>query len=168
MLALALPGIAAAAHDGRRHHHAHHAGTHARPLSKHARAILPAAAPGGGQTDTPPSPPAPPTPPSGEPAGTVVSFEGGKLTIELSDKTKLAGQVTEETEIHCPPPANGGQGQGDEGHGSEESQGGGHEGHSGDQACTTTALVAGAKVLRAELSLTGAGPVWEKVDLMKP
>src|SRR5450759_4723630 len=96
MLALAAPGIASAAHHGKRHHRTRHARAH------HARVLVFSAASTGspttgtGSTQTTSS-----TAPggSGETAGTVTSFTGGVLTITLSDGTVVSGKVTERTEI---------------------------------------------------------------------
>ena len=47
--------------------------------------------------------------------------------------------------------------------------GDGHDGNqsANDESCTTAALAPPAKVREAELSLSSAGAVWEKVDLVK-
>jgi hypothetical protein len=53
---------------------------------------------------------------------------------------------------------------GDEGQGDEGSEGE-HDGN--QQSCTTAALVPGAVVREAELKMSGAGAVWEKVELVQ-
>lgn len=148
---------------------------------------------GTGPTQLSPSTPA--TPSSGETAGTVASFTGGVLTITLTDGSTVSGKVTEETELHCQPATPPAQGtdpdeQGDESsggngedefsqggapgissHGNDMSGGGGSGGGEDDeqaqQSCTTAALVPGAVVREAELSVGGAGAVWEKIDLLQ-
>jgi hypothetical protein len=175
LLALAAPGIASA-HHAKRHHHAHKHAARARVLDFRAAA-----------SPTPATTPATPT--AGESAGTVTSFEKGILTITLTDKTVVSGQVTEKTEIQCHPatPSTGGddQGSGDDEngaasgeHGSPGGDGSGakaHDSSSGDDGedggssapCTTAALVPGAVVHEAELSVSGSGAVWDKVDLIQ-
>jgi hypothetical protein len=121
----------------------------------------------------------------------VKSFKENVLIITLTDGTEVSGKVTEQTEIHCTPatPATGGDddeaGSGEGDHGSstdaqpnEGSHGDAHAASSGDdgedgqvgsdngqQTCTTTALVSGAMVREAELSLSSAGAVWDRVVL---
>jgi hypothetical protein len=154
MLAIAAPGVASA-HNAKRHHRAHH--HHARRATVRTfGSPLPPARPGS-TTGTPVTP----APDSGATAGTVTSFTGGVLTITLSDGTTVSGQVTERTELHClpaapPPPAEGED---------RDGAGAGNPGE-GDQSCTTAALVAGAVVREAELSVSGAGAVWDHVDLI--
>jgi hypothetical protein len=190
VLALAAPGVASA------HHAKHHGASHKRH-AKRARvvtfgtaALTPASAP----TQTSPTTPTPTTP-TGETAGTVKSFEKGVLTITLKDGTAVSGMVTEETQLECqsatPSPTTGGddQGAGDDQGGSEggehgastahaadhaSQQGEGGSDHQGDgsgegsqQSCTTAALVPNAVVGEAELKLSSAGAVWEKVQLLQ-
>jgi hypothetical protein len=182
LLALAVPG-AAAAH--------HHKGRHSRSTSSHRRHHRHARIVRFGTlaaTTTPSSPAAPSaTPPS--PAGTVASFTGGVLTITLPDKSTVSGKVTEQTELECqsaPPIASasshdggdGGDRQGSSGQpgSQQEGQGGGGDDQGEDQgddegeegalqSCTTAALVPGAVVREAELSISSAGAVWHKVEL---
>jgi hypothetical protein len=101
ILVLAAPGMAVAAHKGKRHDRIHHAT--ARGHAKRAHLVrfgarLPAAA--NGSTVTQPS-----TEPSAltEKAGTVVSFANGVLTIALNDGSKVSGKVTKKTELACQP-----------------------------------------------------------------
>jgi hypothetical protein len=130
---------------------------------------------------------------SGQGAGTITSFEGGTLTITLSDGGTVSGKVTEETEIRCKSsaPPTGGDGEDGEGSGSAGDGNAGHMGDSavsphdtggeggedggaggggsedGSEACTTAALVPGASVAEAELSLEGSGAVWDHVDVIQ-
>jgi hypothetical protein len=180
-LALGAPAIASAHHHAKHHHAKHHA-ARARVLDFRASAPATPATPGS---------PATPATPSNESVGTVTSFKEGVLTITLTNGTLVSGKVTEQTEIHCTPatPATGGgdheAGSGEGDHGSsteaqstEHSHGDAHAASSGDdgedgaddqgqQSCTTTALVPGAMVREAELSLTGTGAVWDRVDLIQ-
>ncbi len=121
---------------------------------------------------------------SDETAGTVASFTNGMLTITLTDGSTVSGKVTDGTELECrsaTPSAitadNHDQGRGDDNGVDGEDQHGGSQGPGGrddngdennnDQAehCTSAALVAGAVVREAELSVSSAGAVWEKVEL---
>jgi hypothetical protein len=190
ILALAVPPLAAA--QGRHHHHSgRHASTHKRGHSAHVLTF-------GGRLGGSPSGTAPTTGPasSGEPAGTVVSFTEGVLTIELmSDKSLIKGKVTEGTELECQPAPGAGsdeqQGGGDDqdrsegddevGTSSQTQDSGQHlaiarssdvgddqgEDEDGEETCTTAALKPGAVVLRAELLIGGSGAVWEKIELQK-
>jgi hypothetical protein len=186
LLGLAIPGVASASH-GKRHHHA---SSHKRHASR-ARIVrfgslsLPAAS---GPTQ------ATPTTPTAEPAGKVVSFENGVLTIMLADQSTVSGKVTEATELQCRSASaattTGGddQGGGDDAAGDQsgEHSGASTQAHasdlqdsqdqqgdddanedSGQQSCTTAALVKGAVVGEAELKLSSAGAVWEKVELLQ-
>lgn len=191
MLVLALPGMASA-HHGKRHHRGHHANSHQR--ARHARLIKFGAAsvpasPSGSTTPTTP------VTPSGEAAGTVTSFTNGVLTITLTDGSVVSGKVTEETELQCPsatqpstPTGGGDQSGGDDQSGSgggdhggssiasqpgalqhDDSQGSEGEDANDDdnqESCTTAALVPGAKVGEAELSVSSAGALWHKVELI--
>jgi len=187
MLAIAAPGVASA-HNAKRHHRAHH--HHAKRATVRTFGSPLPASPTTGTT------PVTPAPDSGATAGTVTSFTGGVLTITLSDGSTVSGQVTERTEIHClpaaPPPTEG-ESRGDDDGSSESGDGGsstsGHgdgvshsdgassgEGEdgggdmggpgAGDQSCTSAALVAGAVVREAELSVSSAGAVWDHVNLI--
>jgi hypothetical protein len=172
MLALAMPGIAAAANHHARHH-GRHASAHARHVhAKHASVITlgtltPAPAPA---AVTPPPTPTPktstpaatPTPCSPEQIGVVVSFENEILTIELCDKSTYTGEVTGGTEIKCRS-----EGKTDDGkvHNDEDSSLTEGEGTEEDD-CSTT-LVKGAKIYGAELAFTSFGPIWEKIGLLE-
>lgn len=190
MLALAAPGLASAAHKSKCHHHAHHACAKSRHASR-AR-VLTFGRPS--STTLTPGSTSTPTVPASEPpetAGTVASFTGGVLTITLKDGPTVAGKVTERTELRCqsgaPPTETGDDdqngdeasgGNGDDGapqggplagsHGDDMSgAGGGEDGGAGQPGtCTTAALVPGAVVAEAELSVGGSGAVWDHVDLI--
>jgi hypothetical protein len=107
-------------------------------------------------------------------AGTVASFDGTKLTIQLADGSTVSGTVNGDTEIEC-----------DAADMSQTSfhrddQGGDHSG--GDQGdnndnndqgddnemqnCDSSSLTPGTIVHEAELKLSGAGAVWDKVELL--
>lgn len=203
LLAIAAPGVAVAAHQGKRHHrahHAHHSAHRARVM------VFGAAMPAGsGATGTtaPTTPATTPTTPgtAGETAGTVTSFTAGVLTITLTDGTVVSGKVTENTEIQCQSAVTaGGSGedQGEDASGSDDGQGttgqaqarmsshdgssgggdgqegedgqsgeGGQDGGESQPACTAAALVPGAVVREAELSVGSAGAVWDHVDLIQ-
>jgi hypothetical protein len=130
----------------------------------------------------------------GETVGTVLSFEAGVLKITLGDGSVVAGKVTEATRLECAS-AQGQEGSEDGGdqndqndpgddqneHGGQPPVSGSHDqqgpgsSHGDDEhgsmmetvepECTVAALVPGAKVEEAELTLTSAGAVWEKVSL---
>ena len=123
-----------------------------------------------------------------EDAGTVASFEGGVLTIALAKGGTLSAKVTDATEVECDDDAGDDRGH-DHGDDDEDEDGhhgdddaaraagqhgdddGEHDDHGGDdqnEHCGTDALVAGAKVLEAELKVTGGEAVWTDVELLKP
>jgi hypothetical protein len=128
-------------------------------------------------------------------AGTVASFTNGVLTITLASGSTVSGKVDGRTELECRTPApsasmaDHGQGGGDNNKGDDgdnngdndngdengrddggpSNQGPSGDGHQNESppGCTTAALVSGAVVHEAELRLTSAGSVWEKVELGK-
>jgi hypothetical protein len=189
--ALAVPGAAIASHQSEHqgahelgHHHKRH---HARQR-RHSHIVTFGAA----ASSTPTSPtgtssPAPVAGSSDETAGTVASFSGGTLTITLSDGSTVSGKVDSSTEIECRSTMGIAQGDGQQGDGNDQSDDNGHDGQSNsgpgdggqgaddghdnngaqDEAehCTTAALVPGAVVREAELNVSSAGAVWEKVEL---
>jgi hypothetical protein len=190
VLALAAPAVAQA-HHGKHPHGARHA-SHKRHHHAAQAHVLSFGASAPAQTTTPTTTTTPPTTPSNENAGTVKSFEKGVLTITLNDGTTVSGQVNESTRLEClsatPTETSGDddQGGGDDvggsssgEHGGPSSQahaadshgegGGGHESsdEGAQQSCTTEALVEKAVVREAELSVSSAGAVWEKVELVK-
>jgi hypothetical protein len=196
-LALAAPGVALAAHHGKHHHHAHHAKSHARHAKHARLIVVgssfTSSAPGSSGTPAPTTPATTPTP--GETAGTVTSFKEGVLTITLTGGKELSGTVNENTEISCQPasppaetPEGGDDGEdrgGQEGSGDNGSTGHGDSGvrpgQSGqqtdgvgdgedgpaEQTCTKAALVPGAVVREAELSVSGSGAVWDRISLIQ-
>ena len=104
-------------------------------------------------------------------AGTVMSFTGGVLTIELADNTTVSGRITSATELVCEASASQMVRSHDEGSGGGDNGGGDDNGQAnndgeGEQMCTTAALIPGTTVRGAELDVTGAGAVWEKVELI--
>jgi len=176
-LALAVPSSALAHHHRRHHarHHAHHATVR---LVNFGTSSTPTTAPTTGSPSTPA-----PTSPATEPAGKVVSFTEGVLTIALTGGGEVSGKVTEATRLECEGTegAGGGddEGEGSGDHGSiggtrDDMSGGGTSGADDDGAgddghsstpCTTSALVPGATVREAELQIGPGGAVWEKVEL---
>jgi hypothetical protein len=150
-----LPATALAKHGDRRHHHhhAHHARVHHRTFG-HDR--------GNGI--------------QGQPAGTVVSFTNGVLTIMASDGTTASGRVTNATEIRCEraEPAEfehhdrgrGGDGGGDNGRGDDQGDNDDNGNDEVNEMCTTADLVSGAMVQEARLSISGAGATWDEVELI--
>jgi hypothetical protein len=189
--ALALPGVAlahgsehslAARHHGERHaarHHRHRAHL----LDFHAQ--TPATTPSTGPGSTPSAPVAE------ERAGTIASFTAGTLTITLIDGSSVSGKVGPATEIECHSATasaadngndagNATQGEHGERSGSsaaegQPSDGSGHdegeheagddEGEHEAEGCSPTALVPGASVREAVLSVSGAGAFWVKLEL---
>jgi hypothetical protein len=183
-VSLAAPS-AALAHNGehhrageRHHHRGHH--RHAHVLAFHAQAP---ASPTSGTSS-----PSPTTPASEDKAGAIASFTGGVLTITLNDGSTVSGKVTERTEIECPAPPSataadvsgrdggddngfddGGNERSGESGSSEDGPGDspGHDDNGNDAAehCTSTALVPGASVKEAFLSVSSDGATWVKVEL---
>ncbi|HWG08528.1 MAG TPA: hypothetical protein VN672_05930 [Solirubrobacteraceae bacterium] len=167
-LSLAAPSVALA-HNGARHHHRHH--HHARLLAFHAQtsAGSPSGTTSSGASDT---------------AGTIASFSGGVLTIKLNDGSTVSGKVTERTEIECPAPTantadfSGGDRGDDDGlddrsddqggsgcPGDQNGDGPGDDDNDQGEHCTTAALVVGASVEEAFLSVSKEGATWVKVEL---
>jgi hypothetical protein len=118
-------------------------------------------------------------------AGTVASFDDatGKLTIALNDGSTVTGTVTPDTEIECgaanEPEHDNFFHRNDHGGGSGDNSGSGDHGDRGDggdnrgddndmQNCDTSALTPGATVHEAELRLSGAGAIWDRVELVVP
>ena len=88
--------------------------------------------------------------------GTVKSFENGVLTISLFNGGKVSGAVTDDTEVECDDDAGDDRGHDD---GDDDD---------GNEDCGTDALVAGAKVLEAELKVRNGEAVWKEVELLSP
>jgi hypothetical protein len=95
LLAALSLGAPSAALAHRHHHHIHASARHGHRHHLHARIERFSA-------DSPATPGTAPSAPSAN-AGTVVSFEGGVLTLELANKSTVQGTVTEDTEISCEP-----------------------------------------------------------------
>jgi hypothetical protein len=107
-----------------------------------------------------------------EHAGTIASFTGGTLTIDLDGGGTLSGLVTDATEIECGDVAHasdsGDDGPGDGGdHGGPGDDGGpgGDDGPGDAGASCASALTAGAFVKEAELRTGDGKAVFEKVEL---
>jgi hypothetical protein len=124
-----------------------------------------------------------------EHAGTVGTINGDMVTINLFGGGSVTGKVTPQTEIECDTGGDdNGDGTGDHGDNGERSlrhndegdnQGNGNNGddngenhnsgsdHEGDtQSCPPGTLKEGAVVQEAELSLTNAGAVFQKIELV--
>jgi hypothetical protein len=188
---LAIPGSAGAKRGvAARHHSAHHACKRKHHCA-HARLLRFGPVSNTGSTANPTSAPAPTTPttPGNEIAGTVASFTGGVLTINLTGGGSVSGKVTEGTELKCETPGDDDQG----GTGDDEPSGpssdapmradgigGGEQGQSGDDtsgddqgggddqgesSCPPEALKEGAMVREAELEVGPGGAVWEQIVL---
>jgi hypothetical protein len=162
LLAALIPATAL----GRSHHRRHHARSH------HARVHHKLRHRQFGHSSDPA------TPSMNDNAGTVASFDGTKLTIMLADGSTVSGTVNDDTEIECEAADmsvtsfnrddEGGDhsGSGDRGddHGDQ-----GDDNDNDDnnmQNCGTNSLTPGTIVHEAELKLSGAGAVWDKVELL--
>jgi len=192
--ALALPGAAlahgsehssGAEHHGVRHAERHHRHHRAHLLTFHA-AQAPATTPSTGQGTMPPAPVA------DERAGTIASFTAGTLTITLNDGSSVSGKVTPATEMECRSamaseadngdsgddsgggehgdrsgPSGSGDGQPVDGSGHDEGDrdAGDDDAHDEAEHCAPTALVPGASVREAVLSVGGSGAFWVKLEL---
>jgi hypothetical protein len=122
---------------------------------------------------------------SAEHPGEIASFENGVLTIKLANGGTVSGAVDDETEVECDddPGDDRGDDEGDDDHGDHhgdddgdddhgDDDGGGdndaqaaHHGDDGED-CGTDALVAGTKVLEADLEIRNGEAVWEEVELL--
>lgn len=124
-----------------------------------------------------------------ENAGTITSFTGGVLTIDLFDGSQISGTVTDATEIKCPKTedetttapssarsdgGNSGSGQGESGDDPASHQGpgensgpgnAGQEGEHGNCNCTTADLTVGAVVAEAELELKNGTSTFDEIKL---
>jgi hypothetical protein len=109
--------------------------------------------------------------------GEVKSFENGMLTISLANGGTLTAAVTDDTEVECDDDAGDDRGHED----GDDDHHGHHHGDDDAQAahddpgddddnenCGADALVAGTKVLEAELKVRNGEAVWEKVELLSP
>ena len=119
-------------------------------------------------------------------AGTIASFTGGVLTIQLTDGSTVSGTVANDTKIECAAAAQSGEDRGDGDRdqgdqstsgdddqasgGSDQStgdddQGSGDDDQSSGGSCSSSDLKPGTAIRAAELRISGAGKVWEKVEL---
>jgi hypothetical protein len=157
---LAAPAVAAAHGDGH-HHKGHHHKHHAKKA--HARDV------------------------TGTATATVQSFTNNELTIALPSGKTFSALVTDRTIIKCrtaaPKPTATASRHGDDGdddRGDDDAKGDDRGGRfddgdddndrgddNGDGRCDASALVAGAKVTEAKLSLKGGDATWKKVELLK-
>jgi hypothetical protein len=152
---LAAPAVAAAhgSGDGHgRHHHKQHA-----KKKPHTREV------------------------TGTATATVASFTDGVLTLALPDGKTFAALVTDRTVLICETAApaqatasrHGDDGDddatGDDRRGGRHDDGDDHDqgDDNGNGRCDATALVAGAKVTQAKLSLEGGSATWKKVELLQ-
>jgi hypothetical protein len=143
---------------GRSHHRRHH--HHARVHHKiHHKQF--------GRAD------APATPSMADNAGTVASFDGTKLTIQLNDGSTVSGTVNGDTEIECEAADmsqtnfNRDDEGGDHNSGDDnDDQGDNDDNDDNVQNCDSSSLTPGTIVHEAELKLSGAGAVWDKVELL--
>jgi hypothetical protein len=138
-LALIAAPATAAAHDG--HHHGRHHGTH-HVKRAHVREVTGAA------------------------TATVASFTSGDLTLTLPSGRTFTAAVTDRTIIDCftaAPAATTAR------HGGGDDDGPNHDAgdDNGNGRCDSTALIAGAKVASANLSLRGGDATWKKVVIVK-
>jgi hypothetical protein len=154
-----VPATALAKHNERRHHHRghHHARVHHRTF--------------GHDQGDPGN--------NNQPAGKIVSFTNGVLTIMANDGNTASGKVTNATEIKCEEQEPGemqghdrGRG-GDNGGGGDNDRGddrgddnGDNDNDEANEMCTTADLTPGAMVQKAELRISNAGAVWEEVELV--
>jgi hypothetical protein len=177
---IALLAAVPASSMARTHHHkSHHSRHHVRARTRRFGDVN---APSSTTGSTTPSP---------QDAGTVMSFtpsstggNGGTLTISLNDGSTVTGQVTPNTEIECsamnnqvtrddggPGPSGGGD-QGDNGDngnvGNDQGDDNGNDNNDNNQAnnqACMSALTKGAVVREATLRISGAGSIWDRVDL---
>jgi hypothetical protein len=125
-------------------------------------------------------------------SGTVQSFTNDVLTIKLNDgTTTVSGKITPDTEVECEamdqdfvrqdggPGPSGRDDNGDNGDRGDQGDRGDDRGDRGDQGddrgdrgddndnqnCLTALQTAGTKVRDATLKVTGAGAIWDRVDL---
>jgi hypothetical protein len=106
-----------------------------------------------------------------EQSGTIVSFDAGTstLTVTLVNGDNLKGTIDNGTEIECDDSTttastrhDGGDDNSGDGSGETES---GDDDQGENSSCGTDALTAGTIVKEAELHLTSAGAVFDKVEL---
>ncbi len=156
---------ASAPAQGHHHKRHHHRGHHARV--RHFGDDQNQNNPGAGQNQD-------------QTAGTVQSFSNGVLTIALNDGSMVSGTVTGDTEIECQAPDrssvmqshdrhggdNGGGDNGDNNQGDDDNGQGDDNNEGAAQTCDMSSLTPGAVVQEAELKISSAGAVWDKVELV--
>lgn len=160
-LALLVAPSVAAAHEG--HHRGHHHQHHAKKVK--VRSVA-----------------------AGAPTATVASFTNGQLTLTLASGKTFAATVTDKTIVKCWTAApqttatasrhgdDDAKGDDDDAKGDDDGAKGDDHGDDDDRGrgdangngrCGTDALVAGAKVAFAKLTLTGVDATWKKVVVLK-
>ena len=157
---IALVPASALAHG--RHHKRHHRAHHARVRHEHFGSQ------GNNQNKQGQNPS--PT------AGTIQSFSNGVLTIALTDGSTVSGKVTNDTRIECQAAETSSGNSGWHSHHHGGDNGGGDNGGNNDQGdddndhaaqtCDTSSLTPTTVVQEAELKVSSAGAVWDKLDLM--
>ena len=114
------------------------------------------------------------TPDGQQDAGTIASFDGTTLVINLFNGSSVTGTVDASTEVNCDSGDDSGDtgdgGGGDTGgdDGATGTTSGGDDGDSGGDdggSCSTADLVVGAVVQEADLHISGSGAVFEQIDL---
>jgi hypothetical protein len=148
-LALLVAPSAAVAHDGH-HHKGHHHKHHAKKAK--IRDIA-----------------------AGAPTATVASFANGELTLTTTSGKTFTATVSDKTRITCftvtpapaPAPAATTARHGDDGDDDGPNHDAGDDNGNGATPCGTEALVAGAKIAAARLSLLGEDATWKKVVVLK-
>ena len=115
-----------------------------------------------------------------EHTGKVASFDGKTLVISLFSGGTISGAVSDETEVECDSDPSDDHGednddqgddnddQGEDARAARAADDGDDDGDHGNEECGTEALVPGAKVLEAELKISGGEAVWEEVELAAP
>jgi len=118
-----------------------------------------------------------------EGAGTIASFEGGVLTINLFHGSSVSGLVTDDTEIECDngddhgdEDADGEGGRhgdtgdaddaGDQEQGEDDDQGDDGEGEDDEHECSVDDLTVDRVVQEAELELANGDAVFEEIELL--
>jgi hypothetical protein len=114
-----------------------------------------------------------------EHTGKVESFDGKTLVISLFGGGTISGAVTDETEVECDSDPGDDHGEDNDEQGDDDDQGddaraassagdGDDDGDHGNEECGPDALAPGAKVLEAELKISGGEAAWEEVELATP
>jgi len=158
LLAALIPATALARGHHARHHHArHHHKIRHRQFGHAGAPVAP------GMDDN---------------AGMVASFDGTKLTIQLADGSTVSGTVNNDTEIECEGIDDSHTSFHRDDHGSGGDDQGGRGDDQGDRGddndnddndmenCDASNLTPGTIVHEATLKLSGAGAVWDKVELL--